>query len=132
MVPSQTRLIPRRSTSGACKACVSAGLRYPREVKVFAVCVLMLGCKAKETPPPKPAITASECGLFLTKARPVIEELAKRTGMTYTKQIEDNGLRDCVADVAAGKPMQFARCVLDAQNETALHDCFPAYDALKK
>ena len=106
------------------------GLRYPAEVKVVLVCALMLACKAKETPPPKSAISAAECGMFLTKARPTIEDLAKRSGMTYTKQIEDNALRDCVADVAAGKPMLFPRCVLDAQTDTALHACFPAYDVL--
>jgi hypothetical protein len=44
--------------------------------------------------------------------------------------MEDNALKDCVADVAAGKPMLFPRCVLDAQNDTELHACFPAWDAL--
>lgn len=90
----------------------------------------LIGCKAKETPPPKPAITAAECGTFLTKARPTIEELGKRGGMTYTRGMEDNALKDCVADVAAGNPMLFARCVLDAKNDTEVHACFPAWDAL--
>ena len=90
----------------------------------------MIGCQAKESPKPKVAITAAECGLFLTKARPVIEELAKRGGMTYTKQIEDSALADCTADGAAGKPMLFPRCVLDARNDTELHACFPAWDAV--
>ncbi len=90
----------------------------------------LIACKAKETPPPTPAITPADCGTFLTKARPTIEELAKRGGMTYTKHMEDNALKDCVADVAAGKPMLFPRCVLDAKTDTELHACFPAWDAL--
>jgi hypothetical protein len=99
-------------------------------VKALLASALLFGCQAKDSPPAKPAITAADCGTFLTKARPVIEELAKRSGMTYSKQIEDNALRDCVADVAAGKPMLFPRCVLDAPNEAALRACFPAYDAI--
>jgi hypothetical protein len=94
--------------------------------------VLSIGCQAKDSPPssPKPAITAAECGLFLTKARPTIEALAKRTGMAYTKQIEDSALKDCVNDVAAGQPMLLPRCVLDARSEAAVHACFPTYDAV--
>jgi len=108
-------------------------VRYLRGVKVLAACAFAIGCQAKDAPPPPapvPAFTASECGLFLTKARPVLEELATRSGMTYTKTIEDSALRDCLADAAAGKPMRFPRCVLDAPTETALHACFPAYDAV--
>jgi hypothetical protein len=104
-------------------------------VKALLACALVVGCQAKEpepSPAAKPAFTAADCGMFLTKARPVIEELGKRSGMTYTKQIEDSALRDCTADAAAGKPMLFARCVLDAQNDTALHACFPAYDDVKQ
>jgi hypothetical protein len=99
-------------------------------VRAALLVATLIGCKAKETPPPKPAITAADCGMFLTKARPTIEELGKRGGMTYTRQMEDNALKDCVADVAAGKPMLFPRCVLDAQNDAELHACFPAWDAL--
>lgn len=113
-----------------CKACVSASLRYCGAVRAALLVVALIACKAKETPPPRPAITAAECGTFLTKARSTIEELGKRGGMTYTRKMEDTALADCVADVAAGKPMLFPRCVLDAQNDTELHACFPAWDAL--
>ena len=100
-------------------------------MKATPLFAVLLACQAKETQPPKPAITAADCGTFLTKARPTIEELGKRGGMIYTKHMEDNALKDCVADVAAGKPMLFPRCVLDAQNDTEMHACFPAWDALK-
>lgn len=109
------------------------------EVKALAACAFAIGCQGSEPAPqpatataPVSAITAAQCGLFLTKARPVLEELATRSGMAYTKPIEDSALRDCQADVAAGKPMVFARCVIDAPTEAALHACFPAYDAVEQ
>lgn len=104
-------------------------------MKGFALCAFVLGCQSAEkasAPAPGPAITSAQCGLFLTKARPVLEEMATRSGMTYTKQIEDSALADCRADVAAGKPMAFARCVLDAPSDQALHACFPPYDAVSR
>jgi len=104
-------------------------LRYPPEVKTLVAIALTAACAKEEAPPPP--FTAADCGLFLTKARATLEDLAKSSGMTYTKAIEDNALRDCIADAAAGKPMLFPRCVLAAETETAMRACFPDARVLK-
>ena len=105
-------------------------------MKIALACLVVLGCqseKAAPPPPPKPVstITPQECRIFLVKARATMQELGSRAGVQYSQSIEENAIRDCEADVTAGKPMQLGRCVLDAKNEDEVHACFPTYDQLK-
>ncbi len=98
--------------------------------------LLVAGCQARSEkappPPPPPAsssqITAAECPRFLAKARATIQAMGAKAGMTYNAQMEAKAVADCVADVAAGRPLVLGRCVLDAPSEDAVHRCFPTYE----
>ncbi len=95
------------------------------------VCMLLLaGCQSTEKPPSPAAFTAEDCQRFLTKARATIQAMGAKGGMTYNEQMEAVAVKDCRADLAAGKPMVLGRCVLDAASEDAVHKCFPTYDQL--
>lgn len=90
--------------------------------------VVMLGCQSSA---PRAGIAADDCPKFLAKAHATIEEMGARAKLPYTAEMEANAERDCRADVAAGKPMVLARCVLDAPDDAGVHACFPTYDQLK-
>lgn len=98
--------------------------------------LVVLGCQSdKAAPPPPPttssSITPQECRIFLVKARATMQELGSRVSVPYTQQMEETAIKDCEADVTAGKPMTFGRCILDAKSEDEVHKCFPTYDQLK-
>jgi len=100
-------------------------------VKFGLVCLLAIGCQSTDKAAPQKAqITADDCPRFLAKARRTIEEMGHHANLQYTPEIEASALKDCLADVAAGKPMVLPRCVLDATSEAAVHACFPTYDSL--
>lgn len=102
-------------------------------MKVAALWVLVLGCQSSEkaTPEPAPQITAASCRPFLVKARFVLEEMGSAAGMQYTQSIEERAIKDCEADVAAGRPTELMKCVLAANETEAVRKCFPTYDQVK-
>jgi hypothetical protein len=103
-------------------------------VKPALLCLFVLGCQSEKAAPPPPppvsSITPQECRIFLVKARATLQQLGSRVSIPYTQQIEETAIKDCEADVKAGKPMLLGRCVLDAKTEDEVHKCFPTYEQL--
>lgn len=102
-------------------------------MKIAALCVLLLGCQSSEKAPPAPApqLSAASCRPFLVKARFVLQEMGSAAGMTYTQSIEEQAIKDCEADVRAGRPTELMACVLGAGTTDAIRHCFPTYDQVK-
>ncbi len=93
--------------------------------------LLVVSCQNADKPPSTIApFTAADCPRFLAKARATIQAMGAQAGMTYNEQMEASAVKDCRADVVAGRPMALGRCVLDARNEQAVHQCFPTYEQL--
>ena len=98
-------------------------------MKIAALFVL-LGCQSsdKAAPPAEPPITAAACKPFLVKARFVLKEMGSAAGMNYSDAIEAQAIKDCEADVVAGRPTSLMRCVLAANTTEGVRQCFPTYD----
>ena len=54
--------------------------------------------------------------------------MGSAAGMSYSQAIEDQAIKDCEADVAAGRPTSLMKCVLAANTTDAVKSCFPTYD----
>ena len=100
-------------------------------MKIAALLVFVLGCQSTEKAKPAPEIDATACRPFLVKARFVLQEMGSAAGMNYTQSIEEQAIKDCEADVKAGRPTELMRCVLAANETEAVKKCFPTYDQLK-
>lgn len=108
-------------------------------MKLAALLVFVLGCQsekagkaAKGEPAAPVEITAASCRPFLTKARVVLQEMGSAAGMSYTQTIEEQAIKDCEADLAAGRPSDLMKCVLAANTTDAVRACFPTYDQVKQ
>ena len=101
-------------------------------MKIAALLVFVLGCKSHDKPAtPEPEINAAACRPFLVKARFVLQEMGSAAGMNYTQSIEETAIKQCEADVAAGKPNELMRCVLATNTTDGVRQCFPTYDQVK-
>ena len=99
---------------------------------VTAVCLLLIGCQGREKAAPAPEPTAESCRAFLVKARFVLQEMGSAAGMTYTQSIEEKAIKDCEADLAAGKASDLMKCVLATNTTDGVRACFPTYEQVKQ
>ncbi|CAN5917111.1 hypothetical protein BH11MYX3_BH11MYX3_06150 [soil metagenome] len=100
-------------------------------MKRWVLVLLVAGCQTADKPAAaSPQFTADDCPRFLAKARGTIQAMGAKAGMTYNEQMEASAVKDCRADLAAGRPMALGRCVLAATSEDAVHQCFPTYEQL--
>jgi len=80
--------------------------------------------------PPAPQAAAkgvnsfADCTKFVDKARPVIEEMTKKAGMTFGPAETATFVRECTASTAPREPLM--DCVLAAADEPAVRRCYPA------
>lgn len=100
-------------------------------MKLAAVCAVLLACQTTEKAKPAPEINTAACRPFLVKARFVLQEMGSAAGMSYTQSVEESAIKQCEADVAAGKSTELMRCVLSANTTDAVRHCFPTYDQVK-
>ena len=100
-------------------------------MKIAALLVLVLGCQSSEKAAPVPEISAAQCRPFLVKARFVLQEMGSAAGMNYSQSIEESAIKDCEADVAAGRPSELMKCVLASNTTDGVRACFPTYDQVK-
>lgn len=100
-------------------------------MKLAALCIVLIGCQSRDEPKPAPQITSAQCRPFLVKARFYLQEMGSAAGMNYTQSIEEKAIKDCEADVAAGRPTELMKCVLAANETEAVRRCFPTYQQVK-
>ncbi len=104
-------------------------------MKLAAVCVVLLACQTSDKAPPAPSkapeITAASCRPFLVKARFLLEEMGTKAGMPYSQSIEEGAIKQCEADITAGRPVALMRCVLAAKTTDEVRACFPTLEQVK-
>lgn len=103
------------------------------------VLVAVLGCQTKDSRPPaqqqgagSAVKTADDCQRFFDRARPTLQAMASAAGMPLSPSTEQEGLRDCRADLAAGKRPPLIDCVLAAKDQAGVNACFPRYEELTR
>ena len=96
--------------------------------------VLVASTACQESPSKQaanqPVKTADDCKLFLTKARGTLQRLASAASVSWTPAMEEDTLKQCRVDLAAGQRAKLIDCVLSAKDEAAVQQCFPRYEEL--